>query len=107
MFPNGSPVLTSNGWPNKSITTSSRSKIFLFGGPKTRSYVSLAAVFFHSSNHRYLLFQKAGDYVESFVSKHIHPSEQVVDEEEEDIIKACSTALYIGGADTVSPPSFV
>ncbi|KAF9000230.1 cytochrome P450 [Cyathus striatus] len=42
-----------------------------------------------------------GNYVESFTSKHLQPeSGELPNEDEQDIIKYCSGALYVGGADT-------
>lgn len=47
--------------------------------------------------------QESGNYVESFTSQHLRPDDgHEMDAEEEDIIKWCSAALYVGGADTVS-----
>jgi len=47
--------------------------------------------------------QESGNYVESFTSQHLRPEDgHEIDAEEEDIIKWCSAALYVGGADTVS-----
>jgi hypothetical protein len=54
----------------------------------------------HHKSLNELTWQKvSGGHVESFVSKHLGDNTQT--EEEEDIIKWCSAALYTGGADTV------
>ncbi|KAF9461977.1 cytochrome P450 [Collybia nuda] len=41
-----------------------------------------------------------GNYTESFTSKHLEDDMLLPTEEKDDIIKYCSAALYIGGADT-------
>lgn len=47
--------------------------------------------------------QETGNYIESFVSNYMRPEDgKVPDREEQDILKWCSAALYVGGADTVS-----
>ncbi|KIJ13210.1 hypothetical protein PAXINDRAFT_13960 [Paxillus involutus ATCC 200175] len=44
---------------------------------------------------------ESGNYVASFTSKHLSPEDgHTLNSEEEDIIKWCSAALYVGGADT-------
>ncbi len=50
------------------------------------------------------LFQASGNYMDSFVSHFLQREGQLRSpgEEEEDAIKWCSAALYLGGADTVS-----
>lgn len=51
--------------------------------------------------HRIHLSQATGNHVESFTSKHLQDDVSLPAEEKDDIIKYCSAALYIGGADTV------
>jgi hypothetical protein len=48
------------------------------------------------------MFQESGDYIESFMSMGLQPEGgKPLTPEEEDILKYCSSALYIGGSDTV------
>ncbi|KAF9461985.1 cytochrome P450 [Collybia nuda] len=42
----------------------------------------------------------SGNYVESFTSKHLQDNTTLRAEEKDDIIKYCSGALYVGGAET-------
>ena len=49
------------------------------------------------------VLQASGTYIESFTSRHLQPNgDDMVDGEQEDIIKWCAGGLYAGAADTVS-----
>ena len=46
--------------------------------------------------------QASGKYDESFTSQHLLPDdEHIVDEEEESVIKWCTSAMFFAGTDTV------
>jgi hypothetical protein len=44
---------------------------------------------------------ESGSYVKSFTSKQLSDAEGTLSDEDEDIIRWCSSALYAGGADTI------
>lgn len=66
--------------------------------------VSTSSSRFLSGVHISNCDQASGKYTESFTSQYMNPEDgHAVQGDEEDIVKWCAAALYVGGADTVRP----